>query len=93
MSCRFLLWREGGGAGGLVFEGRREEGGRGTDLAGFVLCDFVLCVLFAIFTLAVGAAGFGYVDLWADFALAFDLNVVLFLLFLRSASPLNTMSC
>ena len=32
-------------------------------LAGFVLCDFVLGVLFAIFALAVGAAGFGNVDL------------------------------
>ena len=35
----------------------------GTYFAGFVLCDFVLGVLFALFALAVGAAGFGDVDL------------------------------
>ena len=31
--------------------------------AGFVLCDLVLSVLLAVSALAVGAAGFGYVDL------------------------------
>jgi len=31
--------------------------------AGFVLCDFVLSVLLAVFAFAVGAAGLGYVDL------------------------------
>lgn len=32
--------------------------------AGFVLCDFVLGVLFAILALAVGAASLGNVDLF-----------------------------
>jgi hypothetical protein len=32
-------------------------------LAGFVLCDFVLGVLLALFALAVGATGFWDVDL------------------------------
>jgi len=32
--------------------------------AGFVLGDFVLGVLLAVLALAVGAAGFRYVDLW-----------------------------
>lgn len=40
-----------------------EEGG----LAGFVLGDFVLGVLFAVFAFAVGAAGFGYVHLWGRY--------------------------
>ena len=31
--------------------------------AGFVLCDFVLRMLFAALTLAIGAAGLGNVDL------------------------------
>jgi len=34
-----------------------------TDLAGFVLRYFVLCVFFAVFAFAVCAAGFGNVDL------------------------------
>lgn len=41
---------------------RGEEVGRGTHLAGFVLCDFMLGVLLAVFALAVGAARFGDVD-------------------------------
>lgn len=44
--------------------GFAEEGG-GTNLSGFVLCDFVLGVFLAVFALAVGAAGFGDVDLVA----------------------------
>jgi hypothetical protein len=41
-----------------------EEGiGSASYFAGFVLCDLVLGVLLAVFALAVGAAGFGYVDL------------------------------
>lgn len=32
-------------------------------LAGLVLCDFMLGVFLAVFALAVGAAGFGDVDL------------------------------
>ena len=47
--------------------GRTEVGGWegkwGRYLAGFVLCDFVLRMFLAVFALAVGAAGFGYVDL------------------------------
>ena len=39
-------------------------GGEETNLAGFVLCDFVLGVLLAIPTLAVGAAGLWNVDLF-----------------------------
>lgn len=45
-------------------KGRR--GGRGDAgryFAGFVLGDFVLGVLSAVFAFAVGAAGFGDVDL------------------------------
>ena len=34
----------------------------GKYLAGFVLCDFVLCVLFALFAFTVGAAGFGNLE-------------------------------
>lgn len=41
--------------------GRREWSG--WYLAGFVLGDFVLRVLFALFAFAVGAAGFGDLDL------------------------------
>lgn len=43
-------------------------GGRkwGTDLAGFVLCDFVLGVFLAVFAFAVGTAGFGDVDLLVE---------------------------
>ena len=47
---------EGRGGGG---EGGREE----AYFAGFILCDFVLGVFLAVFALAVGAAGFGDVDL------------------------------
>ena len=36
---------------------------RETHFAGFVLCDFVLGMLLAIFALAVGAAGFRNVHL------------------------------
>ena len=34
-----------------------------TDLSSLVLCNFVLSVLLAIFSLAIGAARFGYVNL------------------------------
>ena len=46
-------------------DGRVEGRGRGWGwkyLAGFVLCDFVLGVLLALFAFAVGAAGFGDLD-------------------------------
>ena len=43
-----------------------EKGGGGEQgkayLAGFVLCDFVLGVLFALFAFAIGAARFGDLD-------------------------------
>lgn len=48
-----------GGEGG---SGYRGGGGGGGYLAGFVLGDFVLGVLFALFAFAVGAAGFGDLD-------------------------------
>lgn len=54
-----------GGEGG-VSEASRGRGGRregGGYFAGFVLGDFVLGVLLAVFAFAVGAAGFGDVDL------------------------------
>lgn len=43
------------------FWGRGGEGNRGRRgyLAGFVLCDFVLGMLFALFAFAIGAARFG----------------------------------
>lgn len=44
---------------------RRGQEGR-THFAGFVLRDFVLCVLLAVFAFAVGPAGFGYIDLWRE---------------------------
>ena len=44
-----------------------------TNLAGFILCDFVLGVFFAVFALAVGTAGFGNVDLSGS---ASQLNVI-----------------
>jgi hypothetical protein len=45
-------------------EGDREgRNGREANLAGFVLCDFMLGVFFAVFAFAVGAAGFRNVDL------------------------------
>ena len=40
----------------------RQVGG-GEYFAGLVLCDFVLGMFLAVFAFAVGAAGFGYVDL------------------------------
>jgi len=42
----------------------RSGANRGVYLSGLVLCDFVLGVLSAVLALAVGASGFGYVDLW-----------------------------
>ena len=36
-----------------------------TNFAGFILCDFVVCVLLAVFTLAIGAASLWNVDLIA----------------------------
>jgi len=43
-----------------------EKGGGGERyFAGFVLGDFMLGVLLAVFAFAVGAPGFGYVDLGA----------------------------
>lgn len=54
-------WGCGEGVKDVV--GRGEEKKGWTDLAGFVLGDFMLGVFFAVFALAVGAAGFRYVDL------------------------------
>lgn len=50
---------------GFCREIRKGRGGEGRRiyLAGFVLCDFVLGMLFTFFAFAVGAAGFGNVDL------------------------------
>ena len=45
------------------WDGKGKEEGGGTHLAGLVLCDFVLGMLLAFLTLAVGASCFGYVDL------------------------------
>ena len=56
--------REDGSAEGPVggyIEGEREAAK--LYLASFVLCDLVLRVLFAFFPLAVGATGFGDVNL------------------------------
>lgn len=52
--------------------GRGRQGrqnGRETNLAGFVLCDLMLGVFFAVFAFAVGAAGFWDVDLKRKLAL------------------------
>ena len=43
-------------------------------LAGFVLGDFVLGVFLAVFAFAVGAAGFGYIDLDDGSVSAFGLS-------------------
>ena len=51
---------------------RRQVGGRREYFAGLVLCDFVLGVFLAVFAFAVGAAGFGYVDLQGGDLLAED---------------------
>jgi hypothetical protein len=45
--------------------GREGRWGGGRYFAGFVLSDFVLGVFLAVFAFAVGAPGFGYVDLGA----------------------------
>ena len=44
-----------------MFGGGGGERGK-AYLAGFVLCDFVLGVLFALFAFAIGAARFGDLD-------------------------------
>ena len=53
-----------GGVWGVFGESGGGEGNRGRRayLAGFVLCDFVLGVLFALFAFAIGAARFGDLD-------------------------------
>lgn len=60
--------RVGRGGGGRGQEGgswKRRPVGGGRYFAGFVLSDFVLGVFLAVFAFAVGAPGFGYVDLGA----------------------------